>query len=946
MSSYLLCKHEQPGTGLGLRTLQSILLAGALLSAIGLNISCGGGSSSATAPPPSPPPPTSGSVVGTVRDAISGQAISGATVTDGTTTTTTAPDGTYALTVTPSNRKQITVNAANYGDTQRIAPVMGGKSNQVDVALLPAMVTEISDLATDTTIVVPSSPAQVALPANALVTPGGGAPIFPVRACLTPIDPSNNPQLMPGDYTTATGEQLVSFGALDATFTDSTGMPLNLAPDKPATIRIPLASFHVGGTPPPTVPAFYFDIPSGHWVQEGTLTLAGTGMDQYYEGTVGHFTTWNADNVAVTTCITGRVVRADGTTGVAGAVVTATGTSYLGSSSTVSGGDPNNPVPATDGYFQLSVMADQTFTVTASLGYLSTGTPVLTVTNVNQRALNGTFIDTSSWTTGTKWTITAGSPGSATHSSGSTVALSETPIGLVAGTSYTVTYTISGLTAGTVTAGLGGTSGTARNANGTYTETITCGSTNALLAFTPSSSFVGSISNVSVVPNSCQALGNLIIDGKLYLTGTIRDFSPSAPYTLPASLGFTYPTTLTTNGTFASDTAWTKGSGWTISSGKANCGSHSGTSVLSQSVQIASLNGNQGYPVTYTITCTAGTITPILGGTNGTVRSSSGTWTELIYPGTSDTLIQFSASSTFRGSVDTVSVGDGHPPTVTIDADTPFPIYSTTGMVDPILGPYDGPWWNPDFEMSNSWMGAFQGIVLPDLGSNNKPVFSGQAWGSGGVHSAASFNAWWTDFPSPHGTGQSQAYQGLWTIPLTEQLPLAIPPALPIFVYSNTNQFPIDGMYQGNYQWDNIGGMSPSGGTIADRGGQAKGDDGNWHNFSYTFELHISFTYQTGQYFTFFGDDDVYVFINKKLAVDLGGVHTQVSGTVNLDTGAQTYTNSTGGAMPAGWNKTVPLGLTPGQAYQFDFFYCERHTTGSHMQITTTIPLSTSTIPN
>jgi fibro-slime domain-containing protein len=972
-------------------------------------------------------------------------------VTDGSTATTTAVDGTYALQVSPSDRKQITVKAVNYGDTQRIVNVLGGKANQVNVALLPATVTQISDLASDTTVVVPNSPAQVILPANGLVIPGGGAPVFPVTASLTPIDPTYDPQLMPGDYTTSAGEQLQSFGALDATFTDRTGTPLNLAPGKTATIQIPLASFHWGGTPPTTVPAFYFDTTAGRWVQEGTLTLAGTGINQSYMGTVGHFTTWNADNITQTACITGKVVTADGLAS-SGAVVTATGISYIGQSITVSN---------SDGTFTISVMAGQTFNLTAALGYLQTGLPVLTITNPScalngafnlgtnnanfwssDCEQNGTFIGTSSWTAGTGWVIsngfathssgtatlsdstvglvasqgysvtytisnwTAGSvtaslgstsgtargangtytetitcptagvnltftpsstfagsisqvsvvpvttgwsitPGLATHSAGNAYRLLESPVGLVAGTSYNVTYTVSGLTAGTVTASLGGTSYAVRSANGTYTDPISCGSTNSNLIFTPSSTFVGSISNISVVPvtsSGCQAVGNLVIAGNLQVTGIIRDFSPSAPYTFTG-----YPTPYTTTivspgtnlmrlnngdptavideGQFPATNNWAKGTGWVTSGGAATCSSGSGSALtltLTRNSQTILVSGNT-CTLTYTLTRTAGTLTPSIGGASGAARTASGTYTDTIVCGSSNNNVVFTGSSSFRGSISNVTLTDGHPAPIVTNANTPFPMY--TG--DAALGAYDGPWWNPDFEMSDAYPSS-TGIVNVQLGPNNKPVFSGLPWAQSGVVNQASFNAWWTDFPYPHGTNDPNPYQMPLSLYLSEQLPAATPP---IYVYDNAVQFPIDGKLQGNYIYNNPGSVSGSRGTAATDPDDIPTNSIN-HNFSYTFELHLLFTYHSGQTFNFTGDDDVYVFINKLLVIDLGGVHGANSGSVTLTATSKATDNST------------PLNLVDGQVYQFDFFYCERHTTQSHMKLTTTIPLNDTLVPN
>lgn len=108
-----------------------------------------------------------------------------------------------------------------------------------------------------------------------------------------------------------------------------------------------------------------------------------------------------------------------------------------------------------------------------------------------------------------------------------------------------------------------------------------------------------------------------------------------------------------TNGAFGTDTDWTKGTGWTIAAGVADSdGSQEAASVLSQ--DISAVEGVT-YSVTFTLTRSAGTLTPSLGGTAGTPRSSADTFVEDIVAG-ADGLIAFSADADFVGTIDNVIV--------------------------------------------------------------------------------------------------------------------------------------------------------------------------------------------------------------------------------------------------------------------------------------------------
>lgn len=111
-----------------------------------------------------------------------------------------------------------------------------------------------------------------------------------------------------------------------------------------------------------------------------------------------------------------------------------------------------------------------------------------------------------------------------------------------------------------------------------------------------------------------------------------------------------------TNGGFETDSDWTKGSGWVIGSGVATATTAS--TALSQSSSITLIEG-QSYNITYTITRSAGSITPSIGGTNGESRNSAGTYTETIIAGSSQ-MIALTGSG-FTGTVDNVTITNVQP---------------------------------------------------------------------------------------------------------------------------------------------------------------------------------------------------------------------------------------------------------------------------------------------
>jgi fibro-slime domain-containing protein len=189
--------------------------------------------------------------------------------------------------------------------------------------------------------------------------------------------------------------------------------------------------------------------------------------------------------------------------------------------------------------------------------------------------------------------------------------------------------------------------------------------------------------------------------------------------------------------------------------------------------------------------------------------------------------------------------------------------------------------------------GAIPGVVpnmtLATLGADGLPVAGPNI--VAGASSAANFSQWYRDSP---GVNLAQPF----SLTLNEGAP-------GVYSYSNNAFFPIDGQLFGN--------------------------QGRGHNYHFTLHLEgqIAFddlTTAPDFNFNFTGDDDLWIFVDGKRVIDLGGVH----GAASADFTEETLKS---------------LGLVAGSSYSLDVFFAERHTTESNFSITTSLKIGGNDVP-
>jgi len=210
---------------------------------------------------------------------------------------------------------------------------------------------------------------------------------------------------------------------------------------------------------------------------------------------------------------------------------------------------------------------------------------------------------------------------------------------------------------------------------------------------------------------------------------------------------------------------------------------------------------------------------------------------------------------------------------------------------------------HPDFEIPTNGT-LTVGVVLDTLGPDRKPQYNAKVDTTlSKTSNQTNFDTWYRD--------SKYCKTVIDTITLLGQ-------SNGTFMYDHSSYYSSDlkmWLRPAFFPLDNKGWAAPGGPELPFLG--TCDLDNSKHNFSFTSELRYWFEFKGGETLDFIGDDDVWVFLNGKLAVDLGGIHEAAEGTITLDGPTATKFN-----------------LTKGKVYEIALFQAERKQTRSSYKLT------------
>jgi fibro-slime domain-containing protein len=204
---------------------------------------------------------------------------------------------------------------------------------------------------------------------------------------------------------------------------------------------------------------------------------------------------------------------------------------------------------------------------------------------------------------------------------------------------------------------------------------------------------------------------------------------------------------------------------------------------------------------------------------------------------------------------------------------------------------------HPDFDARDG-TGITFNMVEPRLDAEGRPVFSGLVVGGPGSVSFADFREWFRT--------------GARNLAVDGSLVLDRLPGMSAYRFDSSAYFPLDG--RGFTAPGAVGESYPAALPAV-------------HNYGFTSELHTWFVYRGDERLEFRGDDDLWVFVDGQLCLDVGGLHGPEGAVMDF---ASPATDPRQAAIVTACRDR----LTVGGVYELVVFHAERRCCGSNFALT------------